>query len=144
MKPYLHTVRYYETDMMGIAHHANYLHWMEEARIDFMDQLGFPYAAMEASGVFSPVKAVACEYKASCTFGDRIAVSVSVESFNGVIMTIRYRMQKEQGRIVCEARSEHVFLNREGRFVRMKKEMPGFCNAVAGYMADAGREEENP
>ena len=28
---------------------------MEEARIDFMDQLGFPYKRMEAGGVFSPV-----------------------------------------------------------------------------------------
>ena len=47
MKPYLHKVQYYETDMMGVAHHANYIHWMEEARIDFMDQLGFPYSEME-------------------------------------------------------------------------------------------------
>lgn len=45
MKPMIHKVQYYETDMMEIAHHANYVHWMEEARIDFMDQLGFPSAA---------------------------------------------------------------------------------------------------
>ena len=32
MKPYRHLVQYYETDMMGIAHHANYIRWMEEAR----------------------------------------------------------------------------------------------------------------
>ena len=52
MKPYLRRVQYYETDMMGVAHHANYIHWMEEARIDFMQQLGFPYKRMEAEGVF--------------------------------------------------------------------------------------------
>ena len=28
LKPYLHKVQYYETDMMGITHHANYIHWM--------------------------------------------------------------------------------------------------------------------
>ena len=55
MKPMIHKVQYYETDMMGIAHHANYVHWMEEARIDFLDQLGFPYAAMEKEDVYSPV-----------------------------------------------------------------------------------------
>ena len=58
MKPYLHRVQYYETDMMGVVHHSNYIRWMEEARIDFMDQLGFPYARMEAEGVLSPVKSV--------------------------------------------------------------------------------------
>lgn len=70
MKPYTHKVQYYETDMIGVAHHANYIHWMEEARIDFMDQLGFPYAEMEKKGFFSPVKAVSCEYRHPCTFGD--------------------------------------------------------------------------
>ena len=47
MKPYRHLVQYYETDMMGVARHANYIRWMEEARVDFLSQLGFPYAAME-------------------------------------------------------------------------------------------------
>lgn len=37
MRPYVRPVHYYETDMMGVVHHANYIHWMEEARIDFMD-----------------------------------------------------------------------------------------------------------
>ena len=135
MTPYSRIVHYYETDMMGVVHHANYIHWMEEARIDFMDRLGFPYAAMEARGILSPVKSVACEYKAPCTFGDRITVPVCVESFNGVVMVIRYEMRKEGGAVVCEARSEHVFLNREGRFVRMRQEMPDFCEAIEKAIA---------
>lgn len=138
MTPYIRTVHYYETDMMGVVHHANYIHWMEEARIDFMEKLGFPYAAMEARGVLSPVKAVSCEYKKPCTFGDLISVTVSVESFNGVVMTIRYRMEKEGGPVVCEARSEHVFLDREGRFVRMKREMPAFCEAIEKQIPKEG------
>ena len=58
IKPYRRAVQYYETDMMGIVHHANYIRWMEEARIDFLAQLGFPYARMEAEGVLSPVRSV--------------------------------------------------------------------------------------
>ena len=130
MKPFIRKVQYYETDMMGVTHHANYIHWMEEARIDFMDQLGFPYSRMEAEGVLSPVKALTCEYKQPCTFGDEIKITVSVESFNGVVMAIVYDMRNQQGDVVCIARSEHVFLNRDGRFVRMKKEMPEFCQAI--------------
>ena len=135
MKPYLHKVQYYETDMMGVAHHANYINWMEEARIDFMNQLGFPYSEMEKKGVFSPVKALSCEYKHPCTFGDEISVSVSVDSFNGVIMTIVYTMTDQKGETVCEARSEHVFLNRDGRFVRLKRDLPEFCAAVENTMS---------
>ena len=47
MKPYSRKVQYYETDRMGVTHHASYLHWMEEARIVFMEQLGFPYTELE-------------------------------------------------------------------------------------------------
>ena len=51
MEPYQHTVQYYETDKMGIVHHSNYIRWMEEARTDFMDQLGFPYSRAVEAGV---------------------------------------------------------------------------------------------
>ncbi len=145
MKPYVHRVQYYETDMMGVVHHANYLHWMEEARIDFMEQLGFPYQRMEAEGVLSPVKAVHCDYRHSCTFGDSVTVSVSVESFNGVVTTIAYTMVNQAGETVCTARSEHVFLNREGRFVRMKRVLPAFCEAVEALLPlPAGADSASP
>ena len=134
MKPYMHKVQYYETDMMGVVHHANYLHWMEEARIDLMDRLGFPYAEMEQKGVLSPVKSLSCDYRNPCSFGDEIRVSVRVDSFNGVVMTIVYEMKNQRDEVVCTARSEHVFLNREGRFVRMKRDMPEFCGAIEESM----------
>ena len=134
MNPYIRKVQYYETDMMGIVHHANYIRWMEEARIDFMDQLGFPYADMEKKGVLSPVRAVSCEYRHPCSFGDVISVSVAVDSFNGVVMAISYDMRDASGNTVCTARSEHVFLDRDGRFVRMKRDLPEFCAAIEQAM----------
>ena len=140
MHTYDHSVQYYETDMMGVAHHANYIHWMEEARIDFMDRLGFPYAEMEKKGVVSPVRSVTCEYRRPCTFGDRICILLSVESFNGVVMSIGYDMRNESGETVCTARSEHVFLDREGHIVRMKRVMPEFCAAIE----NAAGEPEKP
>ena len=144
MRPYIHKVQYYETDMMGVVHHANYIRWMEEARIDYMDQLGFPYTEMERKGVLSPVKALSCEYRHSCTFGDEIAVTVRAESFNGVVMAIGYRMENGQGETVCKARSEHVFLDRSGHFVRMKRDMPEFCAAIEASMEKNGPEQETP
>ena len=129
MRPYIRKVQYYETDMMGIAHHANYIHWMEEARIDFLDQLGFPYAEMEARGVMSPVRAVSCAYKKPCSFGDEITVEVSVTAFNGVVLTIGYTMRRGEA-LICTATSEHVFLNKSGGFVRLRRDMPDFCAAL--------------
>ena len=126
----IHKVQYYETDMMGVTHHANYIRWMEEARIDFMDQIGFPYRQMEAEGVFSPVRSLQVNYLKPCTFGDEVEITVGVKDFNGVIITITYDMALKGERIFTGS-SEHVFLDRSGKFVRMKKVMPAFCEAVA-------------
>ena len=48
---YRHIVQYYETDKMGITHHSNYIRWMEEARIDFLSQIGWSYTKLEEKGI---------------------------------------------------------------------------------------------
>lgn len=128
-KPYVHRVHYYETDRMGVTHHSNYIRIMEEARVDFMAQLGWPYARMEQLGVMSPVTAVTLKYLAPTTFDDLVEVRLAVKAFNGVKLVIRYEMCKlaDQGRTaVLTGESEHVFLNSQGHFVRLRRELPEF------------------
>ena len=51
LKIYEHKAQYYETDQMGIIHHANYLHWFEEARIDMMEQMGMDMTSWKNRGL---------------------------------------------------------------------------------------------
>ena len=51
---YQHKVQYYETDQMGMVHHSNYIRWFEEARVDYLEQIGLPYHMIEAGGILSP------------------------------------------------------------------------------------------
>ena len=51
MGVYRRKAQYHETDQMGIIHHSNYVKWMEEARIDFMKELGFGYGEVEKRGL---------------------------------------------------------------------------------------------
>lgn len=129
-KVYKHSVQYYETDKMGITHHSNYIRWMEEARIDFLDQIGWNYARLESLGIISPVVSVECKYKATTTFSDTIRISVSVEEFKGVKLSLRYHMVNAEEKIVCEAKSEHCFLNPQGTPIRLKREFPEFYNTL--------------
>ena len=123
MKPYVRKVQYYETDMMGIAHHANYIHWMEEARIDFMEQLGYSYAEMEGHGVFSPVRSLGCEYRHPCTFNDEIGITVSVAAFNGARLVLHYEAKKDDT-VIFTASSEHAFVDEKGQILRLKRAVP--------------------
>ncbi len=140
MKPYQHKVQYYETDKMGITHHSNYIRWMEEARTDFLEQIGWNYDKLEASGIFSPVTAVECKYKTSTTYADIVTITVSAESFQGVTLRLRYKIEKADGKLACEAYSEHCFLNREGKLLRLQKEHPDFYQVLAALVT----KESNP
>ena len=125
MEKYIHKVNYYETDKMGITHHSNYIRWMEEARIYFLDQIGFGYARLEVDGIISPVIGVECDYKTSTTFGDSVEIDVAVESFKGVKLTISYTMTKTgTGELVATGKTRHCFVNEEGRPVILKKTFP--------------------
>ena len=134
MTPYVHQVQYYETDRMGITHHSNYIRWMEEARVDFLRQIGWGYDRLEAMGIVSPVTAASCKYLASTTFADRVSITLSVESFNGVTLCLGYAMVKADGVQVCTGRTEHCFSNREGRFLRLKRDFPDFHQALTSLL----------
>jgi acyl-CoA thioester hydrolase len=50
MRPITHMVHYYETDKMGVTHHSNYIRWMENARIDYLEQIGCGYRSARRWG----------------------------------------------------------------------------------------------
>ncbi|MBO4907711.1 MAG: acyl-CoA thioesterase [Lachnospiraceae bacterium] len=130
IKEYVHTVQYYETDKMGITHHSNYIRWMEEARVDFLSQIGWDYARLEESGIISPVLNLSCDFKKTTTFSDKITIMASVKEFNGVKLKFAYEMRNEDGAVVFTATSMHAFLNREGRPVRMKQDFPELYETI--------------
>ena len=128
---YRHKVQYYETDKMGITHHSNYVRWMEEARVAYLSEVGWDYERLESLGVISPVVAVDVSYKKTTTFSDEVTVDVGVDEFKGVRLKMKYLMKNEQGEPVCEAHSEHCFLDREGTPIRLKKEYPEFFEILS-------------
>ena len=127
-KPFLHEVRYYETDKMGITHHSNYIRFMEEARIDWMDQLGYGFDRMEAEGIVSPVVAASCNYKKTTTFKDMIEISVKVKQLSEVKLILAYDMRVD-GKTVCTGETVHCFFD-GGRPAVIKDRFPTLYDAM--------------
>ena len=142
MKPYIIKARYYETDQMGIIHHANYIRiihhanyirWMEEARIDLMNQMGYPYRRFEEMGYLSPVLHAECEYKKSVKFDDEVKIVVSLQEFGRLKFTLKYEIYNmSQGGVLSAVGStRHCFLNsKTGLPVLMDKEMKEFYDIM--------------
>ena len=130
--------RYYETDQMGIIHHANYIRWMEEARIDMLSQMGYPYRRFEEMGYISPVLHAECEYKKSVKFDDEVKIVVSLQEFGKVKFTLRYDIynMSEDGVLSAVGTTRHCFLNKDGRPVMMNKEMKEFSDGMQKYFEE--------
>lgn len=128
MKPYTKTAKYYETDQMGVIHHSNYIRWMEEARVDILNQLGYPYRKFEEMGYVSPVLHADCEYKKSIRFDDEVKITVSLQDMGRVKFTLRYDIYNmtEGGVLSAYGTTTHCFLNKDGRPVIIDKEMKKF------------------
>ena len=139
MEPYIIKARYYETDQMGIIHHSNYIRWMEEARIDMMEQMGYPYRRFEEMGYLSPVLRAECEYKKSVKFGDTVKIVISLGDCGRLKFSLNYQMYNlSQGGVLCAAGStRHCFLNREtGLPVMMDKELGEFFEAMKSMASE--------
>lgn len=132
IKPYGHKVQYYETDQMGVVHHSNYIRWFEEARTDFMEQMGMGYDEMENRGIISPVLSVEADYLRMVHFGESVTIDTKVREYNGIKLTVEYEIvDNTTGMVHCRGLTKHCFLNKNGRPVSLKKDFPDFHEMFA-------------
>jgi acyl-CoA thioester hydrolase len=127
MKFYDRKINYYETDQMAVVHHSNYIRYFEESRISFMEQIGCPYDVLEREEIISPVLEVSCRYIRPVRFGETIRIAVRLVKMSKVKCSFSYEVtDKETGELRASGRSEHGFVDRNGRPVIMPKSKPDY------------------
>lgn len=134
LRPYRHKAQYYETDTMKIVHHSNYVRWMEEARVDMLEQMGIGYDVMERSGILSPVLSVSCEYKSMTRFPETVEISVRLIRYTGVRFDISYEIRDAStGTLRTLCTSSHCFINGEGKPVSLRRKFPEWDRIFTAY-----------
>jgi acyl-CoA thioester hydrolase len=112
-------VRYAETDQMGIVYYANYLVWMEVARVDFCRAIGFHYKDMELDdGVLLAVAESHCRYASPARFDEEITIATTIPDVSRRLVSFNYEMTCE-GRKVATGQTRHIFLSRQLRPMRL-------------------------
>ena len=123
--PYEHRTQYYETDQMGIIHQTHYMKWMEEARMDLMNQIGLGYKQMETLEIISPVLNVSIDYRSMIHFDETVIIEPRIIQYDGIRMDLEYIMtDKDTGEVRAVGRSSHCFLNRTGTHISLKRIYP--------------------
>jgi len=111
------TVRYAETDMMGIVYHANYLPWFEVARTQLLREQGFPYRQLETDGFRIPVLEVSAKFIRPAVYDDALTIVVTMRE--KPLLRIRLEYEVFRGdELLATGHSAHAFCDLAGRPTR--------------------------
>jgi acyl-CoA thioester hydrolase len=130
-----HLVQFYETDMMGIVHHGNYLLFFEEARVGWAHAHGLlDYQKPESASHFAVLETWVRHLKPA-KFGDVLEVFVQAK-LEGVRLTFEYKMIKRMTtpsaeEVIAIGRTIHAPLNKDLQVIRPSIEMRQLFKEIA-------------
>lgn len=122
MFTYRHHVQFYETDLMGIVHHTNYLRFCEEARVAWAHHHGLiDYQKPETAAHFAVLE-TRVRHLAPAEFGDDIEIDVEARTVGRVRVQFQYLLRKGETRVAV-AETTHTALDRGLKPMRLPESM---------------------
>lgn len=119
------TVRYAETDMMGIVHHSRYYPWFEVARTDFIKNIGMSYTEMEQMGILLPLTETAAKYHYGLKYEDEVLITCKMTKLTVARCEFKYEVYKlPEMKLMTTGKTGHGFINRDFAPINLKKLYP--------------------
>ena len=105
-------VRSYELDSFGHVNNAVYLNYLEEARSEFLKQVGLSFDDFARLGVHLVIIEVQVKYLSPAHYGDEIEIVGQFTDVRGASLTITYTLTEvRSGRRVATAETRGAFVN---------------------------------
>lgn len=110
-------VRDYECDLQGIVNNANYQHYMEHARHEFLEAAGANFGALHRQGIDAMVTRAEINYKVSLISGNRFVVKLNIarEGAKLVFFEDIYRLPDQK---LCACGRVESICVKEGKLTR--------------------------
>ncbi|PKL26804.1 MAG: 4-hydroxybenzoyl-CoA thioesterase [Spirochaetae bacterium HGW-Spirochaetae-3] len=123
-------VRTYECDMNGHVNNANYLHYLEYARHEYLKAIGFDFAGSIESGYGLYVTRIEIDYKRSAMLDDRLIIE-SAPVKKGAVSGVMEQSIRRGDDLVTLARVSWAFVDATGKPTRIPPELdvPGLSPA---------------
>jgi acyl-CoA thioester hydrolase len=109
-----HRVGFYQTDAMGIMHHANYMHLLENARVRWLEEHHRPYTHYIEAGRHFSVTRVDIRYRRAARFDEELCTTVWVDWVRGASLAMAYVVECG-GELVACGHTEHAMVSHAGR-----------------------------
>lgn len=130
------TVRYAETDKMGIVHHSVYPIWYEVARTDLSKATGFSYSDMEQAGIMTPLISLECKFLSPAYYDDELTITCTVIKLSPVKIQFYYEVFKNDFKSpINTGTTTHAIVNKDMKPINSKKIYPNIY-AILEKMAN--------
>jgi acyl-CoA thioester hydrolase len=117
-------VRFAETDLMGIVHHASYLAYMEVARVEWLRRRGVTYATWADRGIHLAVAEVTLKYRAPARFDDELDIEASLGEVRAASVRFDYRIVRAADETLCtEGSTRLAYIDQTLTLRRLSPEM---------------------
>lgn len=125
-------VIYGDTDQMGVVYYANYFRYFEYARGEWFRERGGDYRTLEAEGTLLPAVEATCSYKSPAKYDDLLVIETDVTELRRASLVFTYRVRREgDDRLICEGRTIHACINRDGKPTRIPDSVARIFEPVA-------------
>jgi acyl-CoA thioester hydrolase len=128
-------VRFAETDAQGIAHHASYLVWLEEARVAYLDAHAGGYKHIREQGIEALTTGVHLEYRLAAGFHDVLRIWTRCADIRGARFRYEYRVMRGD-EAIADGYTAHAIVDRETH--RPTRVPDWFVEAVRSAERSAG------
>lgn len=115
-------VRFFETDLMGIVHHAAYLTYFEAGRVEYLRRRGVTYADWASRGVHLPVVELRAHYERPARFDDMLEIVTKLTDLRSVSLKFEYVITRGGERLASGA-TRLGCVDHEGKIFRIPEEM---------------------
>ena len=114
------TVRFAETDQMGVVHHSEYVVWFEAGRVAWMAAAGMPYTEIAGAGYNFAVTDLQCRYRNAIRFGDAAQVITRLRSLRSRQVEFVYEIRNPHtGAVYADGHTRHICVDDDGRMTRL-------------------------
>ena len=116
--------RYPDCDRMGVVHHAVWPIWYEAARIEWLEQAGYPFALSQEMQVNPAMVDLSMQYKAALSYPETVTIAVKPELVAPKKLALTYELRKADGALAGTARSFHIWTGPDNRSYNMAENLP--------------------
>ena len=101
------SVRFAETDAQGVAHHAVYLVWFEQARVEYLARFDGGYPALQAQGVEALTLETYVRHRQPARFADRLTIHCRCLDVRGSRFKYEYVVERDD-ELLAEGWTTHA------------------------------------